>query len=128
MSLTRQAWYPLRANARTAACRICRRRSSWTFEPSVTAAECRRVVGLRARARRWRGAPPRSTRRRGLSRGQLLPRTSLGEEPERGWEATKVGQLLLDLRIAVLAVEQQTAHADRVGAFNVVVDRVADHD
>src|SRR5439155_11751356 len=31
----------------TAACRICRRRSSWTFEPSVTAVECRRVAGSR---------------------------------------------------------------------------------
>ena len=48
-------------------------------------------------------------------------------EPERGGQCEEVGQLLVDLRVAVLAVEQESSHADRFRAFDVVFDRVADH-
>src|SRR6266576_1596749 len=48
-------------------------------------------------------------------------------QAECGRQGAAIGQILGDVRVTVLAVEQEAAHADRVGAFDVVLDRVADH-
>src|SRR5262245_37507874 len=57
----------------------------------------------------------------------VVPLLGRPREPERGRQPVQVGQTLLDPQVPVLTVDEDRPHAESTRAFDVFLDRIADH-